>query len=188
VKPGRKRKLVDDRRGLVWINVTANPTAEWVARQITAAFPRDGDPSYMIRDRSRIYGAVVTRRLRAMDIRDKPIAPERLIGSIRRECLDHLIVLGEAHLRRILKNYADYYNGVRTHRSLKQRCAGLTPGSAIRLHKFRRPVGRTSSPLRSGLSFRHTQVTDDIRIVNEMRKDRARVVGVPGISSAIFKQ
>ena len=83
----------------------------------------------MIRDRDRIYGTVVTRRLRAMGIRDKPIAPaspwqngfaERLIGSIRRECLDHIIVLGEEHLRRILKNYADYYNGVRTHRALNK--------------------------------------------------------------------
>jgi transposase InsO family protein len=118
-----------DRRNLVWINVTANPTAEWVARQITEAFPWDGAPAYMIRDRDRIYGTVVTRRLRAMGIRDKPIAPaspwqngfaERLIGSIRRECLDHVIVLGEAHLRRILKNYAAYYNGVRTHRSLQK--------------------------------------------------------------------
>jgi transposase InsO family protein len=83
----------------------------------------------MIRDRDRIYGTVVTRRLRAMGIRDKPTAPaspwqnsfvERLIGSIRRECLDHVIVLGEGHLRRILKNYANYYNGVRTHRSLNK--------------------------------------------------------------------
>jgi transposase InsO family protein len=116
-----------DRRDLVWINVTANPTAEWVARQITEAFPWDGAPRYMIRDRDRIYGTVVTRRLRTMGIRDKPTAPaspwqngfaERLIGSIRRECLDHVIVLGEAHMRRILKSYARYYNCVRTHRSL----------------------------------------------------------------------
>src|SRR6201987_143282 len=118
-----------DRRDLVWINVTTNPTAEWIARQITEAFPWDGPPGYMIRDRDRIYGTVVTRRLRAMGIRDKPIAPaspwqngfaERLIGSIRRECSDHVIVLGEEHLRRILKSYADYYNGVRTHRSLNK--------------------------------------------------------------------
>jgi transposase InsO family protein len=83
----------------------------------------------MIRDRDRIYGAIVTRRLRAMGIRDKPTAPaspwqngyaERLIGSIRRECVDHIIVLGEAHLRRTLKCCADYYNGVRTHRSLNK--------------------------------------------------------------------
>src|ERR1700676_3529013 len=116
-----------DRRDLVWINVTTNPTAEWVARQITEAFPWDGAPGYMIRDRDRIYGTVVTRRLRAMRIRDKPIAPaspwqngvvERLIGSIRRECVDHIIVLGEAHLRRILKSYARYYNETRTHLAL----------------------------------------------------------------------
>jgi transposase InsO family protein len=115
------------RRDLVWINVTAYPTADWVARQITEAFPWNEAPRYMIRDRDRIYGAVVTRRLRAMGIRDKPTAPaspwqngfvERLIGSIRRECLDHIIVLGEAHLRRILKSYARYYNETRTHLAL----------------------------------------------------------------------
>ena len=116
-----------DRRGLVWINVTANPTAEWIARQIAEAFPWDEAPQHLIRDRDRIYGTIVTRRLRAMGIRDKPIAPaspwqngfvERLIGSIRRECVDHIIVLGEAHLRRILKSYARYYNETRTHLAL----------------------------------------------------------------------
>ena len=116
-----------DRRELVWINVTTNPTAEWIALQITEAFPWDDAPQYLIRDRDRIYGTIVTRRLRAMGIRDKPTAPaspwqngfaERLIGSIRRECLDHFIVLSEAHLRRILRAYASYYNDIRTHRSL----------------------------------------------------------------------
>jgi transposase InsO family protein len=116
-----------DRRDLVWINVTATPTAEWVARQITEAFPWNEAPRYMIRDRDRIYGNVVTRRLRAMGIRDRPITPaspwqnafaERLIGSIRRECVDHVIVLGEAHLRRVLKSYARYYNETRTHLAL----------------------------------------------------------------------
>ena len=124
------------RRDLVCINVTANPTAAWVARQITEAFPWNEAPRYMIRDRDRIYGAVVTRRLRAMGIRDKPTAPaspwqngfaERLIGSIRRECLDHVIVLGEVHLRRILRSYADYYNGVRTHRSLDKDASVFRP-------------------------------------------------------------
>jgi transposase InsO family protein len=90
-----------DRRDLVWINVTTNPTAEWIARQITEAFPWNEAPRYLIRDRDRIYGTIVTRRLHSMGIRDKPIAPaspwqngfaERLIGSIRRECLDHLVV------------------------------------------------------------------------------------------------
>jgi transposase InsO family protein len=116
-----------ERRGIVWINVTANPTAEWVARQITEAFPWNEAPRYLIRDRDRIYGIVVTRRLRSMGIRDRPTAPaspwqngvaERLIGSIRRECVDHIIVLGEVHLRQTLKSYASYYNEIRTHRSL----------------------------------------------------------------------
>src|ERR1700738_819428 len=116
-----------DRRGLVWINVTTNPPAEWIARQLTEAFPWDEAPHYLIRDRDQIYGAIVTRRLRAMGIRDKPTAPaspwqngfaERLIGTIRRECVDHFIVLGEAHLRRTLRSYARYYNDIRTHRSL----------------------------------------------------------------------
>ena len=115
------------RREFIWINVTANPTAEWVARQITEAFPWNEAPRYVIRDRDRICGAVVTRRLRAMGIRDKPIAPaspwqnrfaERLIGSIRCECLDHIIVSGEARPRRILKSYALYYNETRTHLAL----------------------------------------------------------------------
>jgi hypothetical protein len=109
---------------LVWSSVTWHPTAEWVARQITEAFPRDEAPGYLICDRDCIYG-VVRRRLRAMGIRDKPTAPrspwqnavvERLIGSIRRECLDHCTVVGEAHLRRILRCYARYYNNLRTHR------------------------------------------------------------------------
>jgi transposase InsO family protein len=116
-----------ERRKLVWINVTRHPTAEWIAHQITEAFPWAEAPRYLIRDRDRVYGAAVTRRLRAMGIRDKPIAPaspwqngfaERLIGSIRRECVDHIVVLGEAHLRRILTKYATYYNELRTHRSL----------------------------------------------------------------------
>jgi len=116
-----------DRRELVWINVTANPTAEWIARQLTEAFPWDDAPKHLIRDRDRIYGTIVTSRLRAMGIRDRPTASaspwqngfaERLIGSIRRECVDHLVVLGEAHLRRALRAYARYYNDITTHRSL----------------------------------------------------------------------
>ena len=88
-----------DRRRLVWVAVTTNPTAEWIARQISEAFPWNEAPRYLIRDRDRVYGTIVTRRVRAMGIRDKPIASgspwqncfaERLIGSIRRECLDHL--------------------------------------------------------------------------------------------------
>ena len=125
-----------DRRDLVWTNVTTNPTAEWIARQLTEAFPWSTAPRYLVRDRDRIYGSIVPRRLRTMGIRDKPIAPaspwqngfaERLIGSIRRECVDHIVVLGEAHLRRILESYARYYNDIRTHRSLDKDAPAFRP-------------------------------------------------------------
>ena len=125
-----------DRRELVWINATTNPTAEWIARQLTEAFPWNEAPRYLIRDLDRIYGSIVTRRMRAMGIRDKPTAPaspwqngvaERLIGSIRRECVDHFIVLGEAHLRRILRTYARYYNDIRTHWSLNKDAPASRP-------------------------------------------------------------
>jgi transposase InsO family protein len=107
--------------------VTANPTAEWIARQITDAFPWSEAPDYLIRDRDAAYGHAVTRRLAAMGIRDHPTAPrspwqnghaERLIGSIRRECLDHIVVFGEAHLRRILAAYTGYYNHASEHPSV----------------------------------------------------------------------
>jgi Integrase core domain len=115
------------RRQLLWIAVTRNPTAEWLARQITEAFPWDWAPRYLIRDNDRAFGVAFKDRLRAMGIRDRPISfrspwqngyVERLIGSIRRECTDHLIVFNAEHLRRILAKYAAYYNDVRTHVSL----------------------------------------------------------------------
>jgi hypothetical protein len=155
-----------DRRDVVWINVTTNPTADWIAHQITEAFPWDEAPRYLIRDRDRIYGAIVTRRLRAMGIRDKPTASaspwqngfaERLIGSIRRECADHIIVFGEAHLRRILRSYACYYNGIRTHRSLDKDAPISRPVQRTRCHQFTRHPWRTPSPLRPSLGFRYTQ-------------------------------
>ena len=111
------------------MNVTAHPTADWIAQQITEAFPWDEAPRYLIRDRDGVYGAVVSRRLRAMGIRDKPISAgspwqncyaERLIGTIRRECVDHLVVLVEAHLRRVLIKFVAYYNECRIHRSLNK--------------------------------------------------------------------
>jgi len=147
------------RRDLVWINVTPHPTADWIARQITEAFPWNEAPRYLIRDRDQVYGVAVRHRLRAMGIRDKPIAPrspwqngfaERLIGSIRRECVDHVIALGEAHLRRILQAYARYYNDLRTHRSLDKDAP------------FSRPVQRigsiTSQPLLGGLHHHYMRV------------------------------
>jgi transposase InsO family protein len=119
--------LRHERRRLISLSVTAHPTAEWIARQITDAFPWDEAPDYMIRDRDGSYGQAVTKRLAAMGIRDHPITPrspwqngqaERLIGSIRRECLDHIVDFGEAHLRQILAAYTGYYNKLRTHLSL----------------------------------------------------------------------
>src|ERR1700680_792699 len=147
------------RRDLVWINVTTNPTAEWLARQITEAFPWNEAPRYLIRDLDQAYGAAVTRRLRAMGIRDKPIASgapwqngfaERLIGSIRRECVDHMIVLGEAHLRRILSKYAAYYNELRTHRSLNKDAP---------IHRAIQHVGGIiSTPVLGGLHHQYVRV------------------------------
>ena len=148
-----------DRRDLGWINVTAKPTAEWVERQITEAFPWDSAPRYMIRDRDRIYGTVVTRRLRAMGIQGKPTAAaspwqngfvERLIGSIRRECVDHIIVLGEAHLRRILRSYARYYNEIRTHQSLDKDAPVTRPVQRVGIISSRAVLG--------GLHHRYARV------------------------------
>jgi transposase InsO family protein len=151
--------LRHERRLLLSFAVTENPTAEWISRQITEAFPWDSAPRYLIRDRDTSYGPVFVQRLRAMGIRDRPIAPrspwqnayiERFIGSIRRQCLDHMIVFGEAHLRRILGRYAAYYNESRIHRSL---CKD-TP--------FRRAVERfgaiTSQPVLGGLHHRYCRI------------------------------
>ena len=147
------------RRAMVWINVTTNPTAEWIVRQITEAFPWIETPRYLIRDQDCIYGTIVTRRLRAMGIRDKPIAPaspwqnsfaERLIGSIRRECLNHIVVSGEAHLRQVLRTYADYYNKIRTHRSLDKDAPISRPVQ---------PSGSiTSRPILGGLHHHYVRI------------------------------
>jgi len=139
-----------DRRELVHIAVTNSPTADWIARQITEAFPWDCPPGYLIRDLDRAFGSIVRQRLRAMGIRDKPIAlhspwqngyAERLIGSIRRECLDHIIVVGEAHLRQILCAYAGYYNGTRTHRSLDKDAPKHRPTQRIGIVRSRPVLG-----------------------------------------------
>jgi transposase InsO family protein len=128
--------LKHQRRQLISLTVTTNPTAEWIAHQITDAFPWNEAPDYLIRDRDGSYGHAVTRRLAAMGIRDHPTAPrspwqnghaERLIGSIRRECLDHILVFGDAHLRRILSAYTGYYNDLRTHLSVDKDSPAYRP-------------------------------------------------------------
>ena len=119
--------LRHDRRRIVHFNVTMHPTATWTAQQIINAFPFDEAPKYLIRDRDGIYGNLVRHRLKHMGIEEVVIAPrspwqnpfvERVIGSIRRDCLDHVIVLNEAHLVRILSEYIDYYHTARPHQSL----------------------------------------------------------------------
>jgi putative transposase len=121
--------LRHDRRRVVHFNVSAHPTERWTAQQLIEAFPFDEAPNYLIRDRDGIYGKYFQRRVKGMGIEEVPTAPrspwqnpyiERLIGSIRRECLDHVIVLNERHLRRILKISFEYYHSSRTHLSLQR--------------------------------------------------------------------
>jgi transposase InsO family protein len=115
------------RRRVIHANVTEHPTAEWTAQQLVEAFPFDTAPPFVVRDGDGIYGEKVRRQLRAMHVEEIVSAPaspwqnayaERLIGSIRRELLDHVVVLNDRHLRRLLKTYLAYYDQWRTHRSL----------------------------------------------------------------------
>src|SRR5262244_2588734 len=121
--------LLHGRRKIVHFNVTANPTAHWAAQQIIEAFPEETAPRFLLRDRDSIYGAEFQSRVKGMRIDEVVTAPhspfqnpyaERVIGSIRRECLDHLIVLNEDHLRRILRSYFNYYHDSRPHQSLER--------------------------------------------------------------------
>jgi transposase InsO family protein len=148
-----------ERRQLLWFAVTRNPTAEWLARQITEAFPWDTAPKYLIRDNDRAFGVAFKARVRAMGIRDRPISfrspwqngyLERLIGSIRRECTDHLIVFSEEHLRRILAKYGTYYNEIRIHTTLGQDAPCARP-----IERFGNIV---SYPSLGGLHHRYARI------------------------------
>lgn len=117
--------LAHHRRRVVHFNVTEHPTAHWTAQQIVDAFPDGSAPAYLLRDRDQVYGQQFRHREKGMgEVLTAPYSPwqnpcaERLIGSIRRECLNHVLVLGERHLRRILARYFDYYHRARTHLSL----------------------------------------------------------------------
>jgi transposase InsO family protein len=121
--------LLHDRRQIVHFNVTDHPTAIWTAQQMIEAFPEDASPRFLLRDRDSIYGKEFRSRVKGMQIEELITAPhspwqspyvERVIGSIRRECLDHVIVLSEAHLRNILKQYICYYHNIRPHESLEK--------------------------------------------------------------------
>jgi transposase InsO family protein len=151
--------LCHGRRQILWLGVTANPTAEWIARQLTEACGWECPPRYIIRDRDRVYGEVFTRRLRAMGIRDRPTAPrspwqnghaERLIGSIRQECLDHVVICGERHLRHMILSYMAYYNRARTHLSLTKDAPIPRPVQA---------EGRIyATPILGGLHHQHARI------------------------------
>ena len=128
--------LSHERRRIVHFNVTEHPSAEWTAQQRVNAFPWDTAPRYLIRDRDQIYGGYFSRRVTGLGIEQVLTAPrspwqspyvERVIGSIRRECLDHVIVLNEQHLRRLLREYVDYYHACRTHLSLEKDAPSSRP-------------------------------------------------------------
>jgi len=119
--------LSHSRRRVLHFNVTSNPSAEWTSQQVVEAFPWDTTPEYLLRDRDSIYGTYFRQRVANMGVKEITTAPrspwqnafvERLIGSIRRDCLDHVIVVSEDHLRRNLLSYFNYYHHHRTHYSL----------------------------------------------------------------------
>ena len=121
--------LAHRRRGVIHFNVTEHPTGRWTAQQMVEAFPEETAPRYLLRDRDKIYGSEFRQRIRSLNIEEVLSATaspwqrayvERLIGSVRRDCLDHVIILGERHLRFILKSYLDYYHRSRTHLGLSK--------------------------------------------------------------------
>lgn len=151
--------LRHERRRLISLSVTDYPTAEWMARQITEAFPWDSAPTHLLRYRDACYGHAARRRMAAMGIRDHQIAPrspwqnrhaERLIGSIRRECLDHVVVFGEIQLRQVLKAYAVYCNRVRTHLSLAKDAPFVRP--------VRRVGNIAAKPILGGLHHQYCRM------------------------------
>ncbi len=152
--------LSDERRKIVHFNVTEHPTAEWTAQQVIEAFPWDTAPKYLMRDRDSTYGVFFRKRIKEMDIKEVISAyrspwqnpfVERVIGSIRRDCLDHIIVLNEEHLRRILKSYFEYYHNDRTHLGLDKD----TP--------FERPIQHKLVP-RGGAMYETAKVINHPRI------------------------
>jgi transposase InsO family protein len=123
--------LRHDRREVAHFNVTEHPTAQWTAQQMDEAFPWDPAHRYLLRDRDNIYGSIFRKRVHSLGMREALIAPrspwqnptvERLIGSIRRECLDHVIAINELHLKRLLRAYFAYYHAARTHLALDKQC------------------------------------------------------------------
>ena len=152
--------LAHDRRRVVHVNVTDAPTTQWTAQQIVEAFPWDTTPRYLLRDRDAVYGVVFSNRVQSLGIHEVKIAPrspwqnpyvERLIGTLRRKCLDHVIVLNETHLRRLLYDYLVYYHRARTHLALGK--------DAPEPRAEERPdLGRVvETPMVGGLHHRYTR-------------------------------
>ncbi len=128
--------LTYDRRKIVRLDVTQHPTAGWLSRQVTEGFPWDTSPLFLLPDRDSSYGSIFRKRVEAMGITEVVTAPrspwqnayvERVIGSIRRECLDEVAIFNERHLRRVLSSYVGYYQRSRTHRSLAKDCPYSRP-------------------------------------------------------------
>ena len=174
------------RRQLLWFAVAKNPTAGCLARQITEAFPWNSAPKYLIRDNDRAFGGTFKARIRAMGIRDRPMSfrspwqngyVERLIGSIRRECTDHVIVVGEHHLRRTLAKYATYYNETRTHVSLGKDTPCTRP-----IERFGEVVAH---PIFGGLHHRYARIRVQkrqvfLKLAVSKKKDSASVPRAAG--------
>jgi transposase InsO family protein len=123
--------LVHERRRILHFNITEHPTAQWTTQQVVETFPWRTAPRYLLRDRDAVYGTDFRARVERRGIEEVLTAPrspwqnpyvERVIGSLRRECLDHVVVLGERHLRRILVDYLEHYHRWRCHRSLEMDC------------------------------------------------------------------
>jgi transposase InsO family protein len=167
------------RRQILWFGVTAHPTAEWIANQITEACGWEQAPRYLIRDRDGAYGEVFIRRLRSMGIRDRPTSPrspwqngyaERLIGSIRRECLDHVVVFSERHLRHLLLSYMKILQWGPQASIPGKRCTGLARRRSRRAHSLSPNPRRTASPIcpdliydRHNLWFRRGDAANAVR-------------------------
>ncbi len=150
--------LSNHRRRILYFNVTANPSAAWTGRQFVEAFPWDTAPRYLIRDRDGVYGNEFIHRVEGMGIEEVPISAhspwqnpyvERIVGSIRRGCLDHVIIFSERHLRRVLRCYLECYHGSRTHLGLEKDCPVPRPVE-------RRELGTVcEEPMAGGLHQRY---------------------------------
>jgi putative transposase len=152
--------LAHHRRRVVHSNVTDAPTAQWTGQQFVEAFPWEPAPCYLLRDRDAVYGGVFSRRAQALGIREVKTAPrspwqnpyvERLIGTLRRECLDHMVVLNETHLCRLLRDYLFYYHSARTHLSLDK------DAPEPRLVEHPDQGGIVEKPMVGGLHHRYTR-------------------------------